>query len=105
MAGAAARLVRVERTDDDRRAVGRRRVAVDEPLRHRRWAAAAVADGLQLVDELRAAEQLRHRSERATAEVLVESCGDDPRAPRDEHVDHEHDFRREELHLAIPITS
>ncbi len=58
-----------------------------------------MADCLQLVDELRAAEQLRHRAERQTAEVLVEPGRDDSCAALDEHVDHEHDLRREELHL------
>jgi hypothetical protein len=69
---AAARFIRVERADDDRRAVRGSGVAVDEPLRHRRGPAAAVADGLQLVHELGTAQQLRHRAEREAAEVLVE---------------------------------
>jgi hypothetical protein len=52
MAIPAACLVLLERTDDDRVAVGGSGRSVDEPLGHRRRAAAAVADGLQLVDEL-----------------------------------------------------
>src|SRR5581483_6206160 len=99
VAAAAARLVRIERADDDRRSVRRCRRAVDEPLRHRRRAAAAMTDGLQLVDELRAAEQLGHRAERQSAEVLVEPRGDDARAALDEGVDCEDDLRLEELHL------
>ena len=58
-----------------------------------------MADGLQLVDELCAAEQLGHRAERQAAEVLVEPGRDDARAALDEDVDHEHDLRGEELHL------
>ena len=73
-AGAAARLVRVERANLDRLAAERRRAAIDEPLRHRRRAAAAVADGLELVDEFGDAQQRRHRAERLPAEVLRESC-------------------------------
>src|SRR5690349_16443416 len=80
-------------------AVGGRRRAVDEPLRHRRRPAAAVADGLQLVDELGAAEQLRHRPEREAAEVLVEPAGDDPHPALHEAVEDERDLRREELDL------
>ena len=99
VAAAAARLVLLERADDDRRAVGRSGRAVDEPLRHRRRAAAAVADGLQLVDDLRAAEQLRHRPEREAAKVLVEAGRDDAKAALDETVEDEHDLGREELHL------
>src|SRR5947209_7557481 len=77
VAAAAAGLVLLERADDDRRSVGRRGSAVDEPLRHRRGTAAAVAYRLQLVDELGAAEQLRHHTEREASEVLVEAAGDD----------------------------
>ena len=43
VAGAAARLVRVERADDDRLAGVGRRLAVDEPLGRRRRAAAPTA--------------------------------------------------------------
>src|SRR5947199_13898 len=99
---AAARLVGIESADDDRRAVGRRRVPVDESLRHRGRSAAAVADGLELVDELRTAQELGERSERPPAEVLVEARGDDARSPCDQHVDHEHDLGGEELHLVDP---
>ena len=102
VAGAAARLVRVERTDDDRLAVGRCREAVDESLRHRRRPAAAMADGLQLVDELGPAEQLGHRAERQAAEVLVEAGGDDARAALDQALDHVDDLWREELDLVDP---
>ena len=63
MAGAAARLVLLERADDDGGAVRRSRKTVDEPLGHRRRAAAAVAHRLQLVDEFGAAEELGHRAE------------------------------------------
>src|SRR6478609_6935170 len=59
VARAAARLVLFER-------------AVDEPLGHGCRPAAAVTDGLQLVHELGAAQQLRHGGEREAAEVLVE---------------------------------
>src|SRR5437588_700509 len=102
MTAAAARLVRVERPDDDCGAVGGSGRPVDEPLRHRRRAAAAMADGLELVDELGAAEELRHRAERKAAEVLVEPAGNYPRAVLDERVDHQHDLLREELHLVDP---
>ena len=99
VARAAARLVLLERADDDRGAVGGGGRAVDEPLRHRRRAAAAVADRLQLVDELGAAEELGHRAEREAAEVLVEPARDDPHPALDEPVEDERDLRREELHL------
>ena len=58
----------------------RRGLAVDEPLRHRRRPAAAVAHRLELVDELGDAEQRRHRAERQPAEVLGEPGSDDARA-------------------------
>ena len=99
VARAAARLVLLERADDDRRAVGGSGRAVDEPLRHRRRAAAAVADRLQLVDELGAAEELGHRAEREAAEVLVEPAGDDALPRLDEAVEDEQDLGREELNL------
>src|SRR4051794_41157856 len=60
----AARLVRVERADLDRLARERRRLSVDEALRHRRRAATAMADSFQLVDEFRQAEKRGHRPER-----------------------------------------
>jgi hypothetical protein len=72
---------------------------VDEPLGHRGRAAAAMADGLQLVDELRPAEQLGHRAERQSAKVLVEPRRDDARSPLDKRVDDENDPRCEELDL------
>src|SRR5205823_7870843 len=99
VARAAAGLVLLERSDDDRRAVGGSGRAVDEPLRHRRRAAAAVADRLQLVHELGAAEELGHRSEREAAEVLVEAACDDPHSGLDEAVEDEDDLQREELDL------
>ena len=58
-----------------------------------------MADGLQLVDELGAAEQLRHRPEREAAEVLVQPARDDPHPTLDEAVEDEGDLRREELDL------
>ncbi len=61
--------------------------------------AAAVADGLELVDELGAAEELGHGAERKAAEVLVEAGGDDARSVLDEALDDVDDLRREELHL------
>ncbi|HJS49078.1 MAG TPA: hypothetical protein VJ745_02050 [Gaiellaceae bacterium] len=48
MTPAAARLVLLGRSDDNRLAGVRRRPSVDEALRGRRWAAAAVAYGLEL---------------------------------------------------------
>jgi hypothetical protein len=58
-----------------------------------------VTHRLQLVDELRAAEELRHRSEREAAEVLVEAARHDAHPGLDEAVEDEQDLRREELHL------
>ena len=99
VARAAARLVLLERPDDDRVAVGGGGRAVDESLGHRRRPAAAVADRLQLVHELGAAEELGHRAEREAAEVLVEPARDDPQPALDEPVEDERDLRREELNL------
>src|SRR5436305_195659 len=87
MTGPTARLVRVERADLDRRAAERSRPAVDQPLRHRRRAAAPVAHGFELVDELRHAEERRHGAERQPAEVLRESGGDDTCTLLNERVD------------------
>ena len=58
-----------------------------------------MADGLQLVDELREAEQQRHRPERLAAEVAVEPCRDDTLAARDELLDRVDDRGLEELRL------
>ena len=80
VAVAAARLVLLVRAHDDRRARVRRGPAVDQPLRRRRAAAAAVADRLQLVDELGVGQELRHRPEREPPEVLVEPGRDHPGA-------------------------
>ena len=80
VAVAAACLVLLRRADHDRVAGVRRRPAVDEPLRRRRRSAAAVADGLQLVDELGMRQQNGHRPERLAPEVLVEPCRHDARA-------------------------
>src|SRR5664279_760035 len=102
VAAPAARLVRVERADDDRGTVRGCGRTVDEPLRHGRRSATAVANGLKLVEDLGPAEQLGHRAERAAAEVLVEAGGNDALAARDEDVDHEHDRGIEELHLVDP---
>ena len=102
IAGAAARLVRVERADLDRRPVERCGLAVDEPLRARRGAAAAMADGLQLVDELGHAEEQRHRPERLAAEVAVQARGDDPLAPEHHLLNRVDDLGLEELRLVDP---
>ena len=58
-----------------------------------------MADRLQLVDELGAAEQLGHRAEREAAEVLVEAARDDaePRSTRPSRMSTI--SRREELNL------
>ena len=77
VAAAAARLVLLVRAHHDRLARVRRGLPVDEPLRRRRRAAAAMANGLELVDELGVDEQRRHGAEREPAEVLVEAGGDD----------------------------
>src|SRR5262249_44298657 len=98
----AARLVGVEGADQDCRAVERRRLAVDEPLRHRPRAAAAMADRLELVDELSHAEKRRHWAEPEAAEVLRQARGDDARPGLDEAVDRVDDAVVEELHLVDP---
>ena len=102
MAVAASSLVRVERADDDRLTRVRRGLAVDEPLGRRRRAAATVADGLELVDELGAREELGHRPEGLSAEVLVEPGGDYPNAALGERERSVDDRRLEELHLVDP---
>jgi hypothetical protein len=61
-----------------------------------------MADGLQLVDELRACEELGHRSERQPAEVLVESRSDHAGAALRERQRRVDDRRLEELHLVDP---
>ena len=76
-----------------------RRPAVDEALRRRGRAAAAVADRLQLVDELGVREQLGHDAERQPAEVLVEPRDDDPDAAVGERERRVDDRAVEELHL------
>src|SRR5262249_13763706 len=96
---AAARLVLLGCSDDDRVAGIRSRQTVDEPLCRRRRTAAAVADGLELVDELGVGEQLRHRADGQPAEVLIEPCGDDPRTAVGERQRRTDDARFEELHL------
>src|SRR5665213_3183965 len=98
----AARLVGIERSDLDRRTVERGRLAVDEPLCHRRRPAATVADRFELVDELRDAEEGRHGAERQPAEVLREPGCDDTCAVRDKDVDRVDDLVVEELHLVDP---
>ena len=99
MAAAAPRLVLLGRADHDGVSGVRGRPAVHEPLRGRRRTAAAVTDGLQLVDELRVGEQQRHRAERLPPEVLVEAGGDDSRSALGERERGLHDRRLEELHL------
>src|SRR5206468_9134182 len=98
-AAAAAGLIRVERADLDRGPRERSGLALDEPLCQRRRPAAAVADGLELVDELGDAEELRHRAERQTAEVLREPGGNYARAASDERLHRLDDRLVEELHL------
>ena len=77
-------------------------IAVDEPLRRRRRAAAAVADGLQLVDELCAREKLGHGPERLPAEVLVEPGRDHADAALGERERGIDNGRLEELRLVDP---
>ena len=103
VAAAAAGLVRVERADLDRLAVERRGLAVDEPLGHRRRAAAAVADGLELVDELGDAEQGRHRRRTAGRESPARGRRRRrARRPATSAVDRVDDPVVEELHLVDP---
>ena len=102
MAVAAACLVLFGRTDDDRLARVRRRSPVDEALRRRRGPTTAVADRLQLVDELGVGQEVRHRPERKPPEVLVETGGDDPYATRREVERVRDDGVPEELHLVDP---
>src|SRR5207247_7536972 len=85
--------------DLDRGPRERSGLALDEPLCQRRRPAAAVADGLELVDELGDAEELRHRAERQTAEVLREPGGNYARAASDERLHRLDDRLVEELHL------
>ena len=99
MAVAAAGLVRVERADDDRLARIRSGLPVDETLGGRGGAAAAVADGLELVDELGPCEELGHGPERLTPEVLVEAGGDHADAAVGERERGVDDRRLEELRL------
>jgi hypothetical protein len=101
VAAAAARLVLLERADDDRRSVA----GSGAPSTSRCVIVPGRRSGgnrLQLVDELGAAEQLGHRAEREAAEVLVEAARDDPQPLLDEPVEDEHDLGREELHLVDP---
>jgi hypothetical protein len=58
-----------------------------------------VADGLQLVHELRVAEELRDRAERKPPEVLIETRGDDARAVVRESEGDVDDLAPEELNL------
>ena len=58
-----------------------------------------MADGLQLVDELRVREKLGHRPERKAPEVLVESCDDHPDATLGEGERARDDALTEELSL------
>jgi len=76
----AARLVLLGCANEHRLTRVRRGLAVDEPLRRRRRATAAVADGLKLVHELGVGEKLGNRAERQAAKVLIEPCGDNPGA-------------------------
>ena len=73
---------------------GRRRAAASS-LR----AAAAVADGLQLVHELRVGEKLRHDAEGQAPEVLIEPGRDHPDAAVGQRERRTHDRVVEELHL------
>ena len=102
VAVAAACFVLLGRTDDDRLARVRRRSPVDEALRRRRGPTTAVADRLQLVDELGVGQELRHRPERKPPEVLVEARRDDPYAARRELERVRDDRMPEELHLVDP---
>src|SRR5665809_107407 len=99
MAVAAARLVLLGCTDEHRLSSVRRRLPVDETLGGGRRAAAAVADGLELVHELGMGEELGNRAERKPAKVLIESCGHDPGSALGEIERGGDDGRLEELHL------
>ncbi len=76
--------------------------ALDESLRGGGGAAAAVADGLQLVDELGVGEQLGHDAEGKASEVLVEPGDDDADAAVGEVERRPDDAGVEELHLVDP---
>ena len=73
VAAAATRLVLLRGADHDRLARVRRRRAVHEALRRRRRAPAAMADRLELVHELGVGQELGHRPERESPEVLIEA--------------------------------
>ena len=98
---AAARLVRVERADLHGRAGERRRPAVEEALGERRGAAAAVADGLQLVDVVGEAEELGHRPNGSPRKSCASPAAT-TRPPRSTSSDDLDDAVVEELHLVDP---
>src|SRR2546423_7870564 len=92
-AAAAARLVRVGCADDDLA------LDLDDALRVVGGLAAADADGVRLCDVLGDGEELRHRLERFSGVVLVESGDDDAHAALRERVRHIDQFVVEELTL------
>ncbi len=102
VAAAAACLVLLGRPDDHGVPGVRCRRAVDEPLGRRRRSAAAMADGLELVDELGVREELGHRPERQPPEVLVEPGDDHTHAALGEVERRHDDSLTEELRLVDP---
>ena len=102
VAAAAACFVLLRSADDDGLAGVRRGPAVDEPLGGRGRATAAVADGLQLVDELGMRQELGHRTEGKSPEVLVEPRHDDADSAIGQLERVLDDRRLEELHLVDP---
>src|SRR6266508_3891184 len=99
VARAAARLVRLLRSDDDDRLVPEGGHAVDDALRPRCGLAADDADRLQLVDLLRKRKQRRHGAERLATEIEVQSGADHATAAGHQLAHHADDRMVEELHL------
>src|SRR3954453_949908 len=100
--GAAARLVRLVRSDDDDRFVVEGGHAVHDALRSCRRLATEHADSLELVDAFGEREQRRHRAEGLAAEVEVQARADDAPAVGDEPLRDGDDARVEELDLVDP---
>ncbi len=80
VAATAPGLVGVERADFDRVARERSGAALDQTLGPCGRAAAAVTDGLELVDEFGTGPQLGHRDERLGPEVVSRARDDHARA-------------------------